>query len=78
MNDNDIQKRVVEALKKSGINIDKQAENYIFFVDSLEFVRIICALEDEFSILINEDDIMPQYYQSIQSICKIIKKYTIK
>ena len=58
---NNISERVVATIAKNlGISIDKVTPDKKFIddlgADSLDVVEIVISLEDEFKILVNEDD----------------------
>lgn len=45
------------------------------YLDSLMTINIIIALEDEFKIEFDDDDINYEFFLSINNMCQIIKRY---
>ncbi len=45
------------------------------YLDSLDMIRLVSAIEDEFKIIINSSDIKPENFETVNSICLLIKKY---
>ena len=44
-------------------------------MDSLMVADLVITIEDKFKIEIDGDDIVPEYFSSIEMISKLIKKY---
>lgn len=43
-------------------------------LDSLDIIKIVVAIEDEFSISIDTDDIVPESFENIDNMINLIKK----
>ena len=43
-------------------------------LDSLDIIKLVVALEQEFSISINTEDVIPDNFQSIEKILCLINK----
>lgn len=41
-------------------------------LDSLDIISLIAELESNFKICINSEDILPENFESIDAICKLI------
>ncbi|SDZ37889.1 phosphopantetheine-binding protein [Bacillus sp. 166amftsu] len=46
-------------------------------LDSISFIRIIVLLEDELEIEIEDDDILLENFNSVDTICNLISKYIV-
>lgn len=44
------------------------------FLDSFDVVTLVSDIEDEFNIVIDALDILPENFSSVSSICKLIQK----
>lgn len=55
---------------KSSTNLVSDA-----ILDSFDVVQIISELESSFSISISALDILPENFDSVESICNLVKKY---
>lgn len=53
---------------------DKLLDGELYF-DSLMTINIIIAIEDEFKIEFDDDDINYEFFLSIDNMCQIIKRY---
>lgn len=53
-----------------------QSQNYIEdgYLDSFDLVSLVAALEEEFHILIDALDIVPENFGSVETIIAIVKK----
>jgi acyl carrier protein len=54
----------------------KEASNFIEndILDSLDIIKLVVALEEEFSISIDAEEVVPENFESIQFITKLILK----
>ncbi|MDG1689731.1 MAG: acyl carrier protein [Flavobacteriales bacterium] len=54
----------------------KEASNFIEndILDSLDIIKLVVALEEEFSISIDAEEVVPENFESIQFITKLIVK----
>lgn len=55
---------------KSNINVDLFEENIL---DSLAFIELIEALEDEYNIEIQPTQINPDTWRNVDSICEMVE-----
>ncbi|MFY9084688.1 phosphopantetheine-binding protein [Aliarcobacter cryaerophilus] len=72
-----INKKVLEVLKSiNSIGNFENSSNFLVdgLVDSLDIIRLITLLETEFEISINALDILPENFDSIKNITKLIKQ----
>ncbi|WNL30644.1 acyl carrier protein [Aliarcobacter cryaerophilus] len=70
-----VDKRVLKVLKSiNSIGNFENSNNFLVdgLVDSLDIIRLITLLETEFEISINALDIVPENFDSINSIIKLI------
>lgn len=70
-----LDKRVLKVLKTiNSIGNFENSNNFLVdgLVDSLDIIRLITLLETEFEISINALDIVPENFDSINSIIKLI------
>ena len=44
-------------------------------LDSLDIIKLVVALEEEFSISIDTEEILPDNFESVEDISKLIKKH---
>jgi len=44
-------------------------------ISSLEVINIIAELEDEFGVMIDPEDIVPENFNSLDDILNLIRKY---
>lgn len=44
-------------------------------LDSLGIVKLLASIENEYSIEIDADDIIPENFETINSIAKLIERY---
>lgn len=72
-----VDKRVLKVLKSiNSIGNFENSSNFLVdgLVDSLDIIRLITLLETEFEISINALDILPENFDSIKNITKLIKQ----
>ncbi|WP_141048469.1 acyl carrier protein [Aliarcobacter cryaerophilus] len=72
-----VDKRVLKVLKSiNSIGNFENSSNFLVdgLVDSLDIIRLITLLETEFEISINALDIVPENFDSIKNITKLIKQ----
>lgn len=52
------------------------SENYAEdgFLDSFDIVTIVDAIEKEFGIIVDGLEVVPENFESVASICELIKK----
>ncbi len=58
----DIEIVASESLKKYGL-------------ESISLVRVIVKLEEKYDIEIKEDDLVPENFQTVESICSLMNQY---
>lgn len=58
----DIEILAFESLKKYGL-------------ESISLVRVIVKLEEKYDIEIKEDDLVPENFQTVESICLLLNQY---
>ena len=44
------------------------------YLDSFDMVTLVASLEDKFGIVIDEIDIVPENFNSLESIAKLLEK----
>jgi acyl carrier protein len=54
----------------------KEAFNFIAddVLDSLDIIKLVVALEEEFLISIETEDIVPENFENVENISKLIKR----
>lgn len=54
----------------------KEASNFIEddVLDSLDIIKLVVALEEEFLISIETEDIVPENFENVENISKLIKR----
>jgi acyl carrier protein len=60
------------ARKRKIIDTDPLLENGI--LDSLGILEVVTFLEHEFHIILNDDDLMPENFQSIECIAVFVQR----
>jgi acyl carrier protein len=60
------------ARKRKIIDTDPLLENGI--LDSLGILEVVTFLEHEFHIILNDDDLMPENFQSIECIAAFVQR----
>ena len=60
------------ARKRKIIDTDPLLENGI--LDSLGILEVVTFLEHEFHIILNDDDLMPENFQSIECIATFVQR----
>ena len=43
-------------------------------LDSLDIIKLVVALEKEFSISVDSEDIVPENFENVENISKLIKR----
>lgn len=73
-----IYENVVEILKElsgcENISPEDHLENDLG-LDSLDLVTLLVSIEDEFEIELDESDMNPFDFETVQNVIKIIEKY---
>ncbi len=77
---NEIKQRIYTLLKerKSDIDISKDTSDNLIesgVIDSMDIVELLTSIEDAFGIEVDGDDIIPENFESIDSIEKLVIKY---
>ena len=76
-----IKKRIIKILEEIfGNDMSRETFQRINLItnagmDSLSFIALVVSIEDEFDIEIEFEDIEITNFQTLDSICEIIKKY---
>ena len=71
-----IQQIVAATLKlDENTTISDQDDLKEYGLSSISMVTLILALEKNFGIGINDDDLKLEYYESIENIIKVVEKY---
>lgn len=71
--------KLLEILKQIDAEIDFENEKELIdsgALDSLAIVRIITAIEDNYDVIIDPDDIDPENFQSAEDIFDMIGRIT--
>lgn len=69
---------ILSILRNVRHNIDfTSSENFILdgFLDSYDIIVLVAELENKYNFTIDENDIVPEYFISIDSIISLINKY---
>ena len=74
--ENNIIEKIIDILKKLNINIDNPTSNFIEGnnVDSITFIQIIIDIEVEFSILIPDEYLLMEGFNTVSEIANIVEK----
>tara|TARA_B110001450_G_scaffold249046_1_gene265945 strand:- start:342 stop:572 length:231 start_codon:yes stop_codon:yes gene_type:complete len=66
--------RILEALRPE-INF-KESSDFIEndILDSLDIIKLVVALEEEFSISVDSEEIVPENFENVENISKLIKR----
>lgn len=76
MNNKYIEKKVVEIIQKiKDVKEDNILNLHISNFSSLEFVELIVAIEECFSIQFNEEDLLLDKYMIVENIVEKIEEY---
>lgn len=70
-----MEKKIYEILIKMHPEYDfKSSKNFVEdgYLDSFDVVTLVVEIESEFRILIDGLDVLPENFESIESICKLI------
>lgn len=70
--------QIVKILLSCGMSLgDVENENYIAneLLESLQIAEIVMGIEDEFEIEIDGDDIIPENFENINMIEKMVMRY---
>lgn len=73
-----MREKIIEIMLDCGIcEKDVHCKDYIVngILDSLKMLDIISTLEEDFSIEIDGEDIIPEHFQNLDSIISIVEKY---
>ena len=73
-----MKERINDILKNiSNINEDALLDGNLFeneVLDSFSIVQLISALEEEFHVGIDPEDIIPENFSTVAAICRLIRK----
>lgn len=76
-----MKERIISCIKKV-VNVDVSIEENVdiktYGIDSLLKVQLVIALEDEFSITFNDDDINQSNFENIATICALLETYNVQ
>lgn len=79
MGDFGMEEKVLNILKKIKSDIDIKDYDMDLFandvLNSLAIVSILVMIEETFSIEIDPEDIVPENFQSMRTICRLIETY---
>ena len=78
---NDLKLQVIGILSEISPEYDfSQDVNFIEegMLDSLDIVALVSGLDEEFSISIDGDDIIPENFSSLEMIVNLLKKKGVK
>ena len=73
-------RKINEILKEIRPEFDfKNCSNFFQngLLDSLDLITLVSSLEEEYHISIEGTDILPENFESISSIEKLLKKYKV-
>ncbi len=69
----EIQRDVYEVFSALGIVLEENQKNNIEDeMDSLQFISLICDLEDKYGIVFSDDEILLQNYEGIESFVDLV------
>jgi len=68
---------IIKLLQELKPETDFNSNDFIHegLLDSFDLLNLITKIEDEFSITINGEDILPEHFKNVESIYFLIKKY---
>ena len=54
----------------------KESENFVEdgFLDSFDVVTLVSEIEDQFEVIVDGMDVMPQNFETVDAICKLIER----
>ena len=68
-----ITKKITEILNlKNSIDLNASLKN-VYGIDSLQIVQLVIDLEEEFSIELDDEDLLFENYENINTIAKMIE-----
>ena len=68
--------RIIEIIKEMHPNVDVANEEALIdggILDSMDIVRLVTHLSDEFDVKIRARDIIPANFNSVDAICELIE-----
>lgn len=74
---NSIEEKIVEIIKDVRSDIDPMAENAMIdneILDSFDIVSIVGMLNDEFDIMINVNDLVPENFNSVAGMVQLVER----
>ena len=69
-------KEFIEKLKQIKSNVDFENETALIddeILESFDIITIVTNLMDEFDIFIDADDIEPEYLNTFEGICEMVR-----
>lgn len=75
----DTREKLLRILMELNPDIDYESETALVddgLFDSLEVMTIVTEIDDYFRIDIDPDEVIPENFNSVESILNLIKKYT--
>lgn len=73
----EINKKILDIIKNSNEKVRIGIEDNLLdkgYIDSFDIVNIVSELEEIFDIEINPEDIIPENFQTINCISRLVKK----
>lgn len=72
------QERVVKILEELSGNTNINSNDYLqndLGLDSLDLVNLLVCIEDEFEIELDESDMNPFDFETVESVVNMVEKY---
>ncbi len=75
-----IEQKIKEILVKKGnltvepesIKVDDSLNNGDFALDSIQKLEVLVGIEDEFDIVFNDDDVMPELFNAVSVLVEYV------
>lgn len=76
MNRENIKKRVIQIAENTlGVTLDETESLKESGIDSLSLVMLVVAIEEDFKLAFDDDDLQPEALQSLTGLVSLVEKY---